>query len=164
MAFIKKVHEVECYEINKDLNKFTRKERIKIVNDLFRNEYVGKEVKFIINKKIINSFITSETRNNYFAKMHSNTNFENNKEFNLRQDLTASGYYIPLVSNTDYTESKKEEKIGQNKYHLNSNIWHYFNKIIMCQDEYYLVKITVREFNGKYFIHNTRLKQIKKET
>ena len=50
---IRKVGEIEIYETDKHINEYSRKEREKYVNELFKEEYIGKEISYLLNDKEI---------------------------------------------------------------------------------------------------------------
>ena len=64
-----------------------------------------------------------------------------------------------MVSNTLYDFSKDEHKKYQKGHHYD-NKWHYFYKIIKCNDCFFYVIIDILERNGNYYIYNTKLKEV----
>ena len=102
--------------------------------------------------------INSTTRINFRAYQHSGK-FETKKAYNVRRNIAFSGDYIDMISNTPYNYSKDEYKEYQKKHHKNSK-WHYFIKIIKCNNCFYSVNIDIIERNGNYYIYNTKLKEV----
>lgn len=160
---IRKVGEIEIYETDKHINEYSRKEREKYVNELFKEEYIGKEISYLLNDKEIKALINQTTRKNFNALSHHGIRTEKRKAFNIEHDIAFSGDYISFVSNAKYSNTNKEFKAGQNKNHREDNLWHNFTKTIIFNNIYFNLTINVRELNNKFFIHNTKLKEIKKE-
>ena len=46
---MKKVGSIEVYELDENLDKYTRKEREEYINELFKQEYQGKEISYLLN-------------------------------------------------------------------------------------------------------------------
>ena len=46
---MKKVGSIEIYELDENLDKYTRKEREEYINELFKQEYRGKEISYLLN-------------------------------------------------------------------------------------------------------------------
>ena len=155
---MKKVGSIEVYELDENLDKYTRKEREEYINELFKQEYQGKEISYLLNGEEIKALINSTTRINFRAYQHSG-NFETNKSYRTRQNIAFSGDYIDMISNIPYNYSKDEHKEYQKRHHKN-NKWHYFTKIIKCNNCYYSVNIDIVERNSNYYIYNTKLKEV----
>ena len=68
---MKKVGSIEIYELDENLDKYTRKEREKYINELFKQEYQGKEISYLLNGEEIKALINSTTRKNFRAYQHS---------------------------------------------------------------------------------------------
>lgn len=156
---MKKVGSIEVYELDENLDKYTRKEREEYINELFKQEYQGKEISYLLNGEEIKALINKTTKKNFFVKKHSHGQKESTLEFNTRQDIVFSGDYIDMVSNTLYDFSKDEHKKYQKGHHYD-NKWHYFYKIIKCNDYFFYVIIDILERNGNYYIYNTKLKEV----
>ena len=155
---IKKVGSIEIYELDENLDKYTRKEREEYINELFKQEYQGKEISYLLNGEEIKALINQTTRKNFRAYQHSGK-YETNKSYRNRQNIVFSGDYIDMVSNTLYDFSKDEHKKYQKGHHYD-NKWHYFYKIIKCNDFFFYVIIDILERNGNYYIYNTKLKEV----
>lgn len=155
---MKKVGSIEVYELDENLDKYTRKEREEYINELFKQEYQGKEISYLLNGEEIKALINQKTRRNFRAYQHSGK-YETKKSYNARQNIAFSGNYIDMISNTSYNYSKAESKVHQKRHHKN-NRWHYFNKIIKCNNCFYSVNIDVLEKDNNYFIYNTKLKEV----
>ncbi len=54
---MKKVGSIEIYELDENLDKYTRKEREKYINELFKQEYQGKEISYLLNGEEIKALI-----------------------------------------------------------------------------------------------------------
>ncbi len=158
---IKKIGEIEVYECDEDIKKYTRKEREKIVNEMFK-QYLGKKISYRLNEKEIRAVINEITRENFRARQHRRQASEKKRERNTRFDITMSGDYLSLVKNASYFKSMSEMKAGQNKNHTSKQVWHTFQKYILFQESLYKVIIQVREKNGRYYIHNTKLKEVER--
>lgn len=161
MTLIRKIGEIEVYEIDKDLTKFTRKEREKIVNELFKTQYVGKEISYLLKDTEIHAIINGVTRGNYLTKRHGKYNAESNNEYNARIDLAASEDYERLITNAKYYHSEKDTKVVKNNKHKEINQWHYFDKQIIFNNNKYFLKIAIMQKENKYFVYNTKLKEQK---
>lgn len=160
---IKRIGDVEIYEIDKNLKRCTRKEREIIINELFKNEYIGKEIHYLLNGKEINAIVNSITRRNFFAIRHGFNQKESYKEINIKHNIVFSGDFINLISNAKYNSSNKELKLGINKQHIKNNLWHTFIKDIVINYEEYRMYLNIRESENKYYIYNLRLKNIKRD-
>ncbi len=155
---MKKVGSIEIYELDENLDKYTRKEREEYINELFKQEYQGKEISYLLNGEEIKALINQTTKRNFRAYQHSGK-YETNKAFRTRQNIAFSGDYIDMISNTSYNYSKDEQKEFQKK-HYKSSKWHYFKKIIKCNNSFFSVNIDILEKNGNYYIYNTKLKEV----
>ena len=155
---MKKVGSIEVYELDENLDKYTRKEREEYINEFFKQEYQGKEISYLLNGEEIKALINQKTRRNFRAYQHSGK-YETKKSYNARQNIAFSGNYIDMVSNTLYDFSEDEHKKYQKGHHYDSN-WHYFYKIIKCNDCFFYVIIDILERNGNYYIYNTKLKEV----
>ena len=49
---MKKVGSIEVYELDENLDKYTRKEREEYINELFKQEYQGKEISYLLSAVI----------------------------------------------------------------------------------------------------------------
>ena len=68
---MKKVGSIEVYELDENLDKYTRKEREEYINELFKQEYQGKEISYLLNGEEIKALINQKTRRNFRAYQHS---------------------------------------------------------------------------------------------
>ena len=57
---IKKVGSIEVYELDENLDKYTRKEREEYINELFKQEYQGKEISYLLNGEEIKALINQK--------------------------------------------------------------------------------------------------------
>lgn len=156
---MKKVGSIEVYELDENLDKYTRKEREKYINELFKQEYQGKKISYLLNGEEIKALINKTTRENYRAYQHSGK-IEYRKAYNTRQNIAFSGDYMSLISNASHYETQDEKKVGQNRKHKSKNKWHYFIKYIVCNKYYFMVIIDILENNYKFIIYNTKLKEV----
>lgn len=156
---IKKLGDIEIYHLDENLNNLSMKEKTKRIDELFKKEYRGKEIKYLLNDSEINAFITSITRSNFNSRLYQSYNNEKKKEFNVKQEITLSGDFIPLISNLKYEKESRETKSDQNKSHKVDNIWYYFKKIIICNNLYYYVIVDIKFNNKKYIIYNIKIKE-----
>ena len=156
---MKKVGSIEIYELDENLDKYTRKEREEYINELFKQEYQGKEISYLLNGEEIKALINQITRKNYKAYQHSDK-FECRNAYNTRQDSAFSDDYISLISNASHYATRDEKKVGQNKKHKLKNKWHYFIKYIICNEYYFMVIIDILESNSKFIIYSTKLKEV----
>ena len=62
---MKKVGSIEIYELDENLDKYTRKEREEYINELFKQEYQGKEISYLLNGEEIKALINQTTRKNF---------------------------------------------------------------------------------------------------
>lgn len=86
------------------------------INELFKQEYQGKEISYLLNGEEIKALINSTTRINFRAYQHSGK-FETNKSYRTRQNIAFSGDYIDMISNIPYNYSKDEHKEHQKRHH-----------------------------------------------
>lgn len=153
---VAKVGEIEVYYIDEDLEKLSKKERIKRIDELFKKEYQGKQIKYLLNNKEIRALINSITRSNISSRIHGGSVNETNKEFSIKQGIILKGDYIKLISELDYIRTS-EDKRKEN--HINYK-FHYFKKVIMCNKRYYEVVVDIREHAKGFIIYNTKIKEI----
>ena len=119
---VHKIGSIEVFEIGQNIDQYTRKEREEFINELFKQEYQGKEIGYLLNGTEIKALIDSISRKNINAKKHTGYKSENRREFNKKQDVVFSGDYLELVDNMNYQETYNELKSGQNKYHKQPNL------------------------------------------
>lgn len=159
MPLIKKIGEIEVYETSEDLNKYTRKQREEFINELFMKQYQGKEIHYLLNDKEIKAIINATTRKYFFSKQHGGVIREKDSERNIRINLVYENGFDNLIRNAVYSKTSKEYKPSQNSKHKIDNKWHYFIKKIIFNEKFYILIITLREYNSKFYIHNTRIKE-----
>lgn len=143
---VHKIGQIEVFEIDQNIDQYTRKEREEFINELFKQEYQGKEIKYLLNGDEINALINNTTKHNFRSYQHSGK-YENKKGFKTRQDIAFSGDYLNLIEDMSYDNTKLELKIGQNKYHQKNNKWHYFTKTILCNQKIYTINLDILEKN-----------------
>ena len=156
---MRKVGSIEIYELDENIDQYTRKEREEFVNELFKEEYRGQKISYLLNGDEINALINTTTRKNFKAYQHSGK-FEKKRAFHTRQDIAFSGDYLDLVSNGKHDYSTVEKKRGQNEYHKDDNKWHYFEKMIRCNNYYFNVIVDVLESENEFYVYNTKLKEV----
>ena len=78
---MKKVGSIEVYELDENLDKYTRKEREEYINELFKQEYQGKEISYLLNGEEIKALINKTTRKNFTQLRHSHGQLETFNEF-----------------------------------------------------------------------------------
>lgn len=59
---VKKIENIEEFILDDNLEKYTRKEREIIINELFKNEYQGKEISCILNGEEVLAVVNAYTR------------------------------------------------------------------------------------------------------
>ena len=156
---VHKIGQIEVFEIDQNIDEYTRKEREQFINELFKQEYQGKEIKYLLNGDEINALINNTTKHNFRSYQHSGK-YENKKGFKTRQDIAFSGDYLNLIEDMSYDNTKLELKIGQNKYHQKNNKWHYFTKTILCNQKIYTINLDILEKNKKYYIYSINAKEV----
>lgn len=156
---VHRIGQIEVFEIDQNIDHYTRKEREKVINGHFKKEYQGKEVNYLLNGEEINAAINHITRNNFKARQHSNK-YESNKAFKTRNDIVFSGDYMNLISNIPYIYSNDEKKANQNIHHKKDNKWHYFQKVILCNNILFSVNIDIIERKNRFYIYNVKLKEV----
>ena len=157
---VHKIGSIEVFEIDQNIDQYTRKQREKQIENMFRNQYQGKEITLIRCGNSISALINRITRNNHTVKRHSHNQRESNLEYKKRQDLTFSGDYLELISDLTYVNSQRDNYPSQSRSHTTNTVWHYFKKEIICQNHKFKVILDVRENNGRYTIYNTKLKEV----
>lgn len=157
---ISRVGSIEVFTIDEDIQKYTRKEREKIIGKLFKNKYQGKELTYFLNGEEISAIINKTTRKNFTTFSHSHSNPERYREYKTRQDIACSGDYLELIQNMEYQRSADEHYPGQSDRHLEGNHWHYFEKDILCNGFCYRVTLDIREKNNQFYIYNTKIKEV----
>lgn len=157
---VHKIGSIEVFEIDQNIDQYTRKQREKQIENMFRNQYQGKEITLIRCGNSISALINRITRNNHTVKRHSHNQRESNLEYKKRQDLTFSGDYLELISDLTYVNSQRDNYPSQSRSHTTNTVWHYFKKEIICQNHKFKVILDVRENDGRYTIYNTKLKEV----
>lgn len=140
MTKIKK-SSIDVFDVSDDVKELTHKEKLEILKDYFQKEYQGQTVKYEILGKEINPLINAVTRNE-FRKQGKNESIE---QYHTRINIGANNEFMTLIRGANYTRSAPEGKKGQSPLHYNTKEWHYFRKLIMCDNDYYYVNIDVRE-------------------
>lgn len=46
---VHKIGQIEVFEIDQNIDQYTRKEREEFINELFKQKYQGKEIKYLLN-------------------------------------------------------------------------------------------------------------------
>lgn len=161
---VHKIANIEVFEIDQNIDQYTRKEREEFINELFKQEYQGKEISYLLNGQEIKALIDYVTRENLKAKKHGSFKSEKRKEFNKKQDIVFSGDYEKLITSMDFQGTYKEQKTGQNKYHKQTNLWHNYNKYILVQKSMYKVVLNIRQDKNRFYIHNVKLKEVDAST
>ncbi len=156
---MRKVGSIEIYTLDENIDQYTRKEREKIINELFKNEYQGKEISYLLNGDEINALITQKTRKNFLSRHHSEY-VEHKRSFNTKIDIAFSGDLKELMENANYTASARERKVGQNEIHREHNQWFYFEKNILCNNRYFLAKIDILKQDERYYLYHIKLKEV----
>ena len=150
------INHIEVYEISDGVKKLSKKEKLKLANELFKERY---------QKKIITLQFLSEE---HFVRINADTrlhfSFKNRKEeyseYFKRIEMAADGKYKHLILNSKYEKSTIESKVGQNEKHLEGQKYHYFSKLIIIDGEEYEVIIDVKERNdGIFLVHQTSLRK-----
>lgn len=157
-VFVRK--KVEIFFIKPEVMELTKKDRVNLLDELFKSEYQGKLVTYKMLEDDLFAKTNAVTRRHFSIKgPHSSY-----KGHNAKIKIGASGDYIDLISNASYSHSDIEKKETQNNFHKNTLNWHYFRKIILCEDEYYQVTIDVHESKQHEFtVYNVSLMEIDKE-
>lgn len=155
---IEKIGEIEVYQINENLNGLSLKEREKRINEIFKNRYLGKEVKYFLNNKEIHALINAMTRKNITSKKHGGVAIESKKGFKTKLNLIISNDFIKVLNNAKYFKSKEHSKSFENRNHKKENEWHYFKKKIIVNEILYEVVVDIKERNGRFIIYNMKLK------
>lgn len=159
MPLIEKIGEIEIYEIDKDLSKYTRKQRVEILNKMFMNEYQGKEISYLLNGKEIKAVINSTTRKQFFARQHAGISTERDKERKLRFDLIYDSGFDTAINSAFYVKTNNEQKVSQNSKHKIDTKWHTYIKNIKINNNLYILIISIREQKKRFYIHNVKLKE-----
>lgn len=154
------VNYIEHYNVDEKIYDLTFNEREKMCKKIFKDYYTGNTVKYFINGKFVDALIDDTTKNNFFAPSHKGHRSETRRALRLRCNIACNGEYLNLIGNMKYKYSKKELKEGQNAIHSSKNVWHYFTKYIVCKNHVYEVTSCIRENKNKYYLHNTKLKEV----
>ena len=127
---------------------------------MFQEEYQGKSVVYDKEGKSLIVNTKKDTRKKFL--------WTDSKVWNrmrkIKIGIGFEGDYLHLISNVNFLFSSNERKPGQSKFHKNTNAWHYFDKLILCDEVPFRVLIDVRESkNHEFSIHNISLSMISKE-
>lgn len=150
---------IEEFVIRPEIKALSKDERLKLLDRLFKEEYQGKVVTFNMLEKELFVKTTAVTRA-HFGIFRKGSSF---KGFMTKLNISASGGYVPLISNCEYVDSKDETKSSQNKFHRNTLKWHYFAKEILCEGERFQVQIDVRESKKhEYIVYSVGMMPVRK--
>lgn len=142
---------IEEFTIKPEIKVMSKKERLELLDRLFKAEYQGKTVTFNMLEKELFVKTTAVTRS-HFGIFQKGTSF---KSYMTKLNISAGGDYVPLISDCEYVRSSNEKKEAQNKFHRNALAWHYFAKEILCEGEKFRVQIDVRESKQhEYTVYN----------
>lgn len=155
-----KIGTIETYEIDENFEKLSKEERETKVNEIFKNKYQGKEIKYLLNNIEINAIINSSTRDNFTSRLHRGRVNEFKRDFRLKQNLAVNNDLIKILSNSKYLNDKKDYKNYKNKAHKNYINWLYFSKNILVNNKVYKLIISIRENNNYYFIYDIKLREL----
>lgn len=151
---------IEKYTIKPEVKKLPKKKLLDLLDKLFREEYQGKTVSYEMLEKEFFVKTTAKTRM-HFGFRTPKASF---KGHIMKILLGASGEYLSLIKDCQYSHSAKDKKADQNNLHKNTDNWHYFTKTILCEDTYYRVMVDVNESKSKGMVaYNVSLAPCKKE-
>ena len=151
---------IEEFRVKPEILKMSKKERVDLLNKVFREEYQGKTVTYEMLEEELFCAITAKTRLR-FAVFNKGGSFPG---FMAKLNIAADGSLIPLISNCEYLNSSDEEKSDQNDFHNKTQKWHYFGKEIIFENERFFVQIDVRENDrNNYLVYNVSLTRIRDE-
>lgn len=150
---------IEHYYLPKDLNKLTLKEKEIYVNELFKKEYVGKEITYFLNEKEIKALITTKTRNNFLIRKHRGKINENKKEYAIKINLAYKNKYLDLLKNSKFIFKGNDYKSYYNRNHNKQTFWLYFKKSIYINNDLFVAIIDIQNKNNKYIIYNLKIKE-----
>lgn len=150
---------IEEFTIKPEVKAMSKHERLQLLDRLFKEEYQGKVVTFNMLEKELFVKTTIVTRE-HFGIFQKGSSF---KGFLTKLNISASGDYIPLISDCEYVRSSDEKKKSQNKFHRNTLCWHYFTKEILCEGEKFKVYVDVRESKQhECVVYNVGMRPINK--
>ncbi len=145
---------IERFDIKPEVKKMSKKKLLQLLNNLFKEEYQGKTVTYAMLEKEYFVKITAKTRIHFGFKNKS----ASYKGHQTKLHIGASGDYMALISNCEYTHSADEKKREQNVFHENTEKWHYFSKTILCEGTYYQVVVDVNENkSNELMVYNVSL-------
>ncbi|MBQ8248128.1 MAG: hypothetical protein IJZ42_13450 [Lachnospiraceae bacterium] len=149
---------IEKFDIKPEVKKLNKKQLLDLLNRLFREEYQGKTVSFAMLERELFVKTTAKTRL-HFGFRNNKASFKGHK---IKLLLGASGEYLSLISNLQYSHSEKDKKPDQSSIHRNTKGWHYFTKMILCENTYYQVMVDVNESkSNELTVYNVSLKPCK---
>lgn len=147
---------IEEIVVSKDILELPYKEKLKLINQFFKNEWQGKTVtyQFFEENKLVK--INKNTRQHITHK----DKFSKDKEHRAKINILAGGKGENLWNGAQYDSYKEEIKPNQNTIHSKTFQWHYFVKDILFNGCVYQVLVNVRESTiDEYYIHSISLKQ-----
>ena len=154
---------LEVLSFENETVSMTKKEKIEYVSNLFKEKYQGMSIAFNYPEELENKDFDKETIINGTSKrnfLHKNkietyTGYGNKLNIGIEKDL------IKFLKDSNYAYSLNEKKKEQNAIHKNTEKWHYFNKVILIDEEIYRVNIDVRENTRKEtYLHKVRLEDL----
>lgn len=150
---------IEKFDIKPEVRRLSKKELLRLLDQMFREEYQGKTVSFAMLERELFVKTTAKTRM-HFGYKNKKTHPKGHR---TKLFLGASGEYLSLISNCEYSHSEMDKKPDQNALHKNTKEWHYFTKTILCENTYYRVMVDVNESkNNDLIVHNVWLSPDKK--
>lgn len=145
--------------VSEDILNLPYKEKIKLIDNYFKNEWQGKTVsyQFFEENKLVH--INKKTRQHIAHR----DKLTKEKEHKAKLNILTAGKGKELWENVEYVNYEKEKKAQQNSTHNFTVQWHYFTKDILFNGTMYQVLVNVRENKlNDFFIHSISLKQKKK--
>lgn len=149
---------IDVVVFNDTTREMSKKEKIKYINELFKTHYQGLHVNmdFPRENNLESPIINGRTRKNYTYrdKIESVYSYQSKLNMGVEQDL------IGILEKCGYQYSNDEKKHDQNAVHENTLKWHYFNKLVLIDDNVCRLNVDVREdFKHKLYVHKIRLEE-----
>lgn len=152
--------QIEVFRIKPAIKELSKRDRILLLDQLFREEFQGKSVTYEMMEKDLFVKTNARTRRHFPEKQAHGSIKGHSKKI----QISAGGEYFDLITNVEYSHSEVELKENQNNFHKNTLNWHYFKKFIMCEDEYFQVMVDVQENKShEFMVYNVSLNEVPEE-
>lgn len=152
---------IEVLTFEEETTMLTKREKIALVNQIFSENYQGKKIDLSFPDTQDFENVDTNAKFNKFSKEHFRVKdrMESNRGYRNRLNIGIEKDLITFLSDSRYIGGSQEVKKTQNRTHKNTDKWHYFNKLVLIDNDLYDVVLDIRQdFENNTFVHKIRLK------